>query len=286
MTTPPPLFDPTLAQSRRRRATSDGAFLQRHAAALTAERLTEVNRTFHAAAVVGPMADQWAETLTAEAGVTVSRRLDATETLPLDRRAHDLVVHGLALHHQNDPVGQLVQARLALQPDGLMIAVMFGGETLSELRHALTLAEADISGGASPRVAPMGDVRTLGALLQRAGLALPVADSVPLQVSYTDLPALMRDLRAMGETNVLTERTRTPLRRDILSRADALYRNSFGLDGGRLRATFEMMFLTGWAPADTQQRPLRPGSATHRLSEVLGAQEFGAGTTTTARRQE
>ncbi len=190
------------------------------------------------------------------------------ETIPLAAGAHDLVIHALSLHWANDPVGQLVQCRRALAPDGLLIATLFGGQTLAPLRAALAQAEAEVTGGLSPRVPPMGEIRTLGALLQRAGLALPVADSVDLRVSYADPFALMRDLRAKGEGNALAARLRRPTRRGILTRAAAILAASAGPDG-RIEAEFEVIVLTGWAPHDSQQKPLRPGSATHRLKDAL-----------------
>ena len=197
------------------------------------ERLSEVNRTFTAPAVVGPRADLWAATLAA-AGLGRAQEAPSGETLALAEGAHDLVLHGLALHWSNDPVGQLVQARRALRPDGLLIAALFGGETLHELRAALAEAEIATLGGLSPRVAPMGEIRDLGHLLQRAGLALPVADSRRFEVSYPSALALMRDLRAMGETNVMRDRLRRPLRRDMLARASAIYADRFGAPDGRV----------------------------------------------------
>jgi SAM-dependent methyltransferase len=275
---PPPLFDPDLLARRRARAARIGAadFLHAAVAEEITERLSEVNRAFTAPAVVSPRAAIWAEALAA-AGIGPARQVAPDETLALDAGAHDLILHGLALHWSNDPVGQLVQARRALRPDGLLIAALFGGETLSELRAALAEAEIATLGGLSPRVAPMGEIRDLGHLLQRAGLALPVADSRRFQVSYPSALALMRDLRAMGETNVMRDRLRRPLRRDMLARAAATYAERFGTPDGRAPATFEVIFLTGWAPAPKQPRPLRPGSARTRLAEAFGTVEESAG---------
>ena len=191
------------------------------------------------------------------------------EVLALQPGVHDLVIHALSLHWANDPVGQLVQCRHALRPDGLLIAVLFGGQTLHELRAALAEAEARVTGGLSPRVAPMGEIRDLGSLLQRAGLALPVADAMPLTVSYAGLTALMHDLRAMGEANALAARLRRPTRAGVFAKAETIYRTAFGTPAGRIPATFDIVTLTGWAPAPDQQKPLRPGSATHRLADVL-----------------
>ena len=170
-----------------------------------------------------------------------------------------------------------MQIRRALRPDGLMIAALFGGRTLHELRSSLAEAEVHTTGGLSPRVAPMGDIRDLGALVQRAGFAMPVADSERFEVSYRSPLHLMRELRAMGETNILAQRRRVPLRRDTLARACEIYASSFPAEGGRITATFEIVFLTGWAPAEGQPKPLRPGSATARLADALGSSEVGTG---------
>jgi hypothetical protein len=179
-------------------------------------------------------------------------------------------------------VGQIAQARRALRPDGLFIGALFAGDTLWELRQALALAETETTGGLSPRVAPMGEIRDLGALLQRAGLALPVADAARLPVSYATMFDLIRDLRAMGETNVMTDRSRAPTRRAVFARAAELYAERFGDGSGRVGATFEIVYLTGWAPAESQQKPLRPGSAVARLADALGTEELRAGERTDA----
>lgn len=183
----------------------------------------------------------------------------------------------MALHWANDPVGQIVQARRALTPDGLFLGACLGGRTLWELRSALTEAEVRLAGGLSPRVAPMGEIRDLGALIQRAGLALPVADSLALTVEYRDAFHLMQDLRAMGEGNALAARRRTVAPRALFSEAARIYAESFALPNGRVPATFEFVFLTGWAPADSQPKPLRPGSAAARLADALGVDERPAG---------
>ena len=275
MTRPPALFDADLLARRRARAARLGPadFLQATVAAEVAEKLSDVNRRFRAPAIVGPRAALWAETL----GLPHARLVPDAEVLGLEEQAHDLVVHALALHWANDPVGQLVQSRRALHPDGLLLAALFGGETLVELRSALAAAEVETLGGLSPRIAPMGEIRDLGGLLQRAGLALPVADSRRYEVSYPSALALMRDLRAMGETNVQLDRLRRPIPRALVARAAAAYADRFPADGGRVRASFEVIFLTGWAPAPDQPRPLRPGSAAARLADALGAVERQAG---------
>ena len=278
MNTPPRLFDIDLLARRRARvqAGAPADFLHREAAGEISERLREVNRSFRAPALVTGWPDPWREAL-ADAGLEQVRVVHDTEVLGLAEGAHDLVIHGLALHWANDPVGQLVQARRALQPDGLFLGAMLGGLTLHELRAAFAEAEAEITGGLSPRVAPMGEIRDLGGLLQRAGFALPVADTLPLTVDYGSPLDLMRDLRAMGETNVLADRCRQPLRRDLLARACAIYAANYGRADGRIDATFETVVLTGWAPGPGQQQPLRPGSAKARLADALGVPERGAG---------
>jgi SAM-dependent methyltransferase len=267
---PPDLFDADLLARRRARAARLGLadFLQQAAAEEILDRLAEVNRTFRDAAVITPWPGFWAERL----GALAPRMVAEAETLDLVPGSLDLVVHALGLHWANDPVGQIVQCRRALRPDGLFLGALFGGRTLQELRAALAEAEAEETGGISPRVAPMGEIRDLGGLLQRAGFALPVADAVTLEASYADGLALMRDLRAMGETNVMHDRLRRPTARRVLARAAAILAERFAGPDGRVRATYEIVFLTGWAPAPGQQKPLKPGSATHRLADALKPQ--------------
>lgn len=269
MTRPPELTDRRALVRNRARARATGAalFLHEHAVAEVQERLAEVNRTFNAPAVVTPFPEVWEPALP---GATM---VSDDETLTLTPGAHDLVVHAMALHWAADPVGQIVQARHALAPDGLFMGMLFGGETLNELRTVLAEAEARLTGGLAPRVLPMGELRDLGSLLQRSGLALPVADSVLQTATYPDMWALMRDLRAMGEANALAQRHRVTPPRRLFSEAARLYADSFPAEGGRVRATFEMIFLTGWAPDASQPRPLRPGSASVRLADALDAQE-------------
>ena len=268
MSSPAPLTDRTALTRHRARAARDPAlFLHEAARDEVQDRLFVVNRAFTSPAVVTPFPQVW------DGMLPGLKLLPDDEVLDLEEGAHDLVVHAMGLHWANDPVGQLVQARRALKPDGLLLALCFGGQTLHELRAALGQAEIEVAGGLSPRVAPMGEIRDLGALLQRAGLALPVADSLPLDVSYENALHLMRDLRAMGEANALSARLRRPTRRAVLLRAAEIYAQSYARPDGRLSATFELVTLTGWAPDESQQKPLRPGSAAHRLADALGAKE-------------
>jgi SAM-dependent methyltransferase len=199
------------------------------------------------------------------------------EALPFRDASLDLVVSALALQCVNDLPGVLVQIRRALKPDGLFLAALLGGETLTELRQSFAAAESDVEGGISPRVAPFADLRELGALLQRAGFALPVTDVDRITARYDTVFGLMRDLRRMGATNALVARRRTPLRRATLMRMAEIYSRRFADAGGRVRATFEIVWLSGWAPHPDQQQPLRPGSAKTRLADALGAHEISAG---------
>jgi hypothetical protein len=197
-----------------------------------------------------------------------------TDVLDLQPGAHDLVLHAMGLHWADDPVGQVVQCTRALRSDGLFLSAAFGGATLTELRTALSEAEARVMGGISPRVAPMAEVRDMGALLQRAGLALPVADTLRKTVTYANAIALMHDLRAMGEGNALAARHRAVPPRALFPTTAAIYEKSFPAEENRIRATFEFVFLTGWAPHESQQKPLRPGAATSRLADALRTTEF------------
>jgi SAM-dependent methyltransferase len=199
------------------------------------------------------------------------------EALPFAPDSFDAVLSNLSLHWVNDLPGALAQIRRILRPDGLLLASLLGGRTLEELRLCLLEAESEVAGGASPRVSPSMETRDAGALLQRAGFALPVADADLIDVSYPDALALMRDLRGMGETNATAGRTRRFTRREVVLRAAAIYARRFARPDGRIRASFEIVTLTGWAPAPSQPQPLRPGSAAARLADALGVAEIPAG---------
>jgi len=199
------------------------------------------------------------------------------EALPFGSAVFDLVVSGLSLQFVNDLPGALVQIRRVLRPDGLFVAALAGGDTLTELRQSFAAAESEIEGGISPRIAPFADVRDLGALLQRAGFALPVTDVDRITVRYGTVFALMHDLRRMGATNALLDRRRTPLKRATLMRMAEIYAQRFADADGRLRATFEIAWLLGWAPHPSQQQPLKPGSAQARLADALGTREVSTG---------
>ena len=263
----PSLLDRKALTLHRARARNEALFLHRAAVDEVQDRLSMVNKTFTAPAVVTPFAHIWQDVM------PKAQIVADDEVLALTPGAHDLVIHAMALHWANDPVGQLIQCHRALRPDGLLLVVCLGGETLHELRAALGQAEIEVSDGLSPRIAPMGELRDLGGLLQRAGLALPVADTARLTAEYRDLRHLMHDLRAMGETNSLSERIKRPTRRQVFDRAQQIYDQTFQTPSGKLTATYELICLTGWSPDDSQQKPLRPGSAQTRLAEALGTKE-------------
>ena len=199
------------------------------------------------------------------------------DLLPFANGVFNLVVSGLALHRVNDLAGSLIQIRRALAPDGLFMAAALGSNALSELRECLLEAEEEIERGASPRVSPFGDVRAYGALLQRAGFALPVTDAEDVTVIYPSPRELMREIRVLGGGNVLTARSKRPLSRRTLARAEELYRTRYGTPDGKVTATFQFVFMSGWAPDPSQQKPLAPGSARARLADALNTEERSAG---------
>jgi SAM-dependent methyltransferase len=289
-----PLFDRALYDRRRSRAyaANGGAndFLLRAAVDDLLERLAAVNRRFDVALDLATPTPLLAERLAASGMVDRIVRLDTlpealgthgilgdAERLPFAPASLDLIVSALALHWLNDLPGTLIQARRALKPDGLFLAVLLGADTLIELKSAFAEAESELRGGIAPRVAPFAELRDLGSLLQRAGFALPVADQDRLTARYDSILDLMRDLRAMGATNALVERDHRPLRRDILAAAAAIYARDYSDPDGRIRATFQLVSLSGWAPAESQPKPLRPGSAKSRLADALGTIERSAG---------
>lgn len=267
MTHAPRIFDRTALLRHRSRARADDLFLQQLAVDEIKDRLSMVNRTFKSIAIVTGFPEFWRHDF------PDAKLVSDSDTLELEAGQHDLVIHAMCLHWSNDPVGQIIQCRRALIPDGLFLGVMLGGRTLYELRAALTDAESRVSGGISPRVSPMAEIREVGALLQRAGLNLPVADGHASIAKYRDLAHLMLDLRDMGETNALASRLRRPTSRPVFEMAQILYRENYATPDGYLPATFEMICLTGWSPDDSQPKPLRPGSAQARLADALMTRE-------------
>jgi SAM-dependent methyltransferase len=284
-------FEPRLVRARKRRAGPgfrEAAFLHKRAAADLADRLEAIPRPFPRALMLGGgglFTDELA--LRPELSARIGHRIEADaaygdahldlEHLPFAEQSFDLIVAPLALHWINDLPGALIQMRRALKPDGLLLASMFGGQTLSELRIALIEAESELTGGAGPRVAPFADLQDAAGLLQRAGFALPAADRDVIMVRYSEPMRLLTDLRAMGETSALAERSSRGLSRRILARTFDIYRERFADPDRRVRATFEIITLTGWAPHESQQKPLKPGSAKTRLADALGVKEHKSG---------
>jgi NADH dehydrogenase [ubiquinone] 1 alpha subcomplex assembly factor 5 len=288
MTEPINLFDRQLLQRRRARVAPSAArhdFLLKHAADDLMDRLSLIRRSFTTAAVLGADCGHMAHRLSRQHGLATVITIDPVtsllqhcaaptvvadaEAFPFANGTLDLVVAPLSLQSVNDLPGAFAQIRHALKPDGLFLAAFVGGQTLHELRQSLLEAESETTGGASPRIHPAVDVREIGHLLQRTGFALPVVDSDSITVTYASPIALMHELRGMGATNVLTQRSRLALRRSTLFRACEIYANRFSDDKGRIRATFEIVTLTAWVPHESQQKPLKPGSATARLVDVL-----------------
>ena len=269
----PLLFDRSLLRARLARAQKLGpaTFLLDRIAEDMAERLAAVLREFKDAAEIGTPGDQIDRALAGRFGHVARVDLPAREAEPLslDAQSLDLALSALAFQFVNDLPGVLAQIRRALRPDGLLMAAMIGGETLTELRQSFAAAEAELDGGVSPRVAPFADLRDVGALLQRAGLALPVTDVERIVVRYDSAFSLMQDLRRMGATNILVERRRTPTRRATMLRMAQVYQERFADSDGRIRATFDIIWLSGWAPHDSQPKPLKPGSAKVGLEEAV-----------------
>jgi SAM-dependent methyltransferase len=270
-TTAPILFDRALLRARLDRARRKGpaTFLLDRVREDLEERLHAVTRDFSDVADIWTPGELLRKPL-ADRFKSITRiDLDETEALRLPPQSLDLAVSGLAFQFANDLPGVLAQLGRALKPDGLLLAAMVGGETLTELRQSFAAAEAECEGGVSPRVAPFADLRDVGALLQRAGFALPVTDIDRVVVRYDSAFALMQDLRRMGATNILRERRRTPTRRATMLRMAQIYGDRFSDADGRIRATFDVIWLSGWAPHESQQKPLRPGSAKASLEAAV-----------------
>lgn len=289
----PQIFDRHLLARRRSRAAErfkDARFLHEEVGARLIDRLGEINRTFPLAANLGAMDGHLTPQLMGKNGIEQVVQLELApafaqqnpgiitadeEWLPLKPQSADLIVSNLALHWVNDLPGTLAQIKLALKPDGLLLASVLGGETLYELRRSFMEAELELCGGISPRLSPLADLRDMGALLQRVNLALPVVDRETITVTYTDPMKLLHDLRAMGATNVTHNRPRKPLRRAVLARMCDKYRELFTVEDGRVQATFEVFYLAAWAPHDSQQKPLPRGSAQHSLAQALTPKKAG-----------
>jgi len=299
MDAPPLLFDRALHRRRLDRAApgyAAAAFLKERAALDAVERLEAIMRSFPVAVDLGARDGAFRRLLAGSPareriGLLIETDLSPAmlagrpgpslvadeERLPFAPESLDLVVSTLSLHWTNDLPGALIQVRRVLRPDGLFLGAILGGATLTELRQALLQAEAELHGGAGPRVSPFADVMDAAHLLQRAGFALPVADIDHVEVGYPGALELIADLRRMGETNVLSERPRRPLSRALLARAAEIYAARFARPDGRVSASFDIVTMTGWAPHESQQKPLRPGSAKMRLADALHTREQSAG---------
>src|SRR6188508_2439903 len=275
----PLLFDRALLRARQSRASRLGAatFLLDRVAEDMAERLQAVLRDFRGGADIGTSGEQLRTALSGRVGSLAPVALPDSESrgLGLAPQSLDLAVSALAFQFVNDLPGVLAQIRRALKPDGLLLAATIGGDTLTELRQSFAAAEAECEGGVSPRVAPFADLRDVGALLQRAGLALPVTDVDRVMVRYDSAFSLMADLRRMGATNILIERRRTPTRRATMLRMAQIYSERFADPDGRIRATFDVIWLSGWAPHESQQQPLKPGSAKASLEAAVKGKPKG-----------
>lgn len=294
------VFDRSLVRRRRERAMgryAEFAFLEQEVAHRVADRLQDIRRRFPLALELGARSGALGSALRASGKIDSLIRSDLApgwaekrgtdgpalaldeEFLPIADGSLDAIFGALSLHWVNDLPGALTQMRRALKPDGLLLVALLGGETLVELRDAFAEAEVDVTGGLSPRVSPFADLRDAGGLLQRAGFALPVVDADTITVTYETALHLMRDLRGMGETNTVLERRRAPMTRALLGRVAEIYAQRFADGDGRIPARFQILYLTGWSPAPSQPKPLRPGSARSRLADALGGAEVGAGET-------
>ena len=295
METAPEIFDRNALRIHRDRAAhtfSAHDFLTREIGARLSDRLLDMARTFPLALDLSARTGGYGpipggpggveRVISCELSEQMARQINNggvvadTEFLPFGTSCFDLVYSNLDLHWTNDLPGCLLQITQSLKPDGLFLATILGGNTLKELRDVLMTAELEISDGASPRVSPFAGLRDAGALLQRAGLALPVVDADEITVTYENFFQLLADLRGMGETNTLHERLRTATRRAVFLRAAKLYAERYPAEDGRIRVTFEIIYLHGWRPHDSQPKALRPGSATTSLAEALGAAEYSA----------
>ena len=290
------IFDRRLVRQRRdQRAATFGGFdfLKAEVAVRMADRLLDISRQFPAALDLGCHTGALGNLLAARPDVQLlvstdlSARMAAQapglrvsadeELLPFAEESFNLAVSALSLHWVNDLPGALIQVNRALKPDGLFLGAMLGGDTLTELRHAMMQAELAVEPGVAPRVSPFADIRDAGGLLQRAGFALPVADVERITVDYADAFKLMRDLQGMAETNAVLARHKAPLKRRTLVAAMEAYHDLYGRPDGRIPATFDIVYLTGWAPHESQQKPLAPGSAKMRLAQALGTTEQSTG---------
>ena len=282
MMSSPLLFNHDLDAARTRRTrlspNTDILYLFDYAQKNMVDKLQDIKKNFSTIAEIGRVPQHFEDNLKTLYGDDITYEyLDAPffnqEIIPFTRDDYDAVLSNLCLHHMNDLVGFLIQSRMALKKDGVFMASLLGGETLTELKQSLTATETQFFGGISPRTAPMMDIRDAGALMQRAGFALPVIDREKITVTYKSALDLMKELKAMGQNNILNNQNKKIMPRDFFPRVASYYQDHFGNDDGTINATFEFYFLTGWKPDASQQQPLKPGSATVRLSDALNTDE-------------
>ena len=286
------VFDRLALRRQRERATTgftEHDFLFREVAARLVDRLTEIKREFNLAIDLGARGEHLNRLLSDNPSIATVIRMGLTpggtgvsfvgdeEALPIAPTSANLVISNLVLHWTNDLPGALIQCRQTLKPDGLFLAAILGGQTLTELRQVITESEVEISGGVSPRISPFAELADAASLLQRAGFNLPVADSDTITVTYPDVFVLMRDLRGMGEANAVLTRPRNFAKRQLFLNIAERYAKNFGDSDGRIRASFQILYLTGWAPDGSQQKPLKPGSGMTSLTEALEGEEYSAG---------
>ncbi len=296
MNNPARIFDRNLLRQRRDRAAAsigDFDFLLQDVAERLCDRLDVVKKQFPLMLDLGGGHGVLSKRLLAREGTQsvistdISLRMAKQspalsvvadeEMLPFRFGSLDAIISNLSLQWVNDLPGALVQIRQALKADGLFMAAVLGGESLKELRQSLMQAELNMTGGVSPRVSPFIDLRDMGALLQRGGFALPVVDADIITVDYSSPLKLMQDLRGMGASNATVSRLMKPTRRSVLAEAARLYSEKFATPAGRVPATFQIIYAIGWSPHDSQQKPLKPGTAQVRLADALKTEEKSAG---------
>ena len=274
------IFDRSLLAKRRqaaKRNIQEYDFLYRWAGEQLKDRLNDITRSFERCVQIGPFTPRLTDNALILDHTDQADIIGDEEYFPFGQNTLDLIISNLSLHMTNDLPGALIQTNYALKPDGLFLGAMLGGETLYELRDSLMQTELSLNGGAAPRVCPFADKQQMGGLMQRAGFALPVVDSDIVRVSYPNIQKLFQDLRGMGQGNIITSRSKGLTHPHLFESAQEYYKKHYSDDQGKITASFEVIFLTGWAPHASQQQPLRPGSAEHSLAETLGTQEIATG---------
>jgi SAM-dependent methyltransferase len=254
-------------EKARLRSDKEDNFLQELAVHEIKERLKFIKKNFEKILVVCGNPYYWRQTFHG------ADFIDDDEILKVPQKSYDLVIHGMSLHHSNDPVGQLIQCRSAMKKGGLLLGIFLGGQTLNELRESIVSAEIELTGGISPRILPMIDIRDAGSFLMRADFALPVADISVTEINYDKPLDLLYDLRKMGETNVQKHRLKKFSHRGLFSVTSDKYIENQNSRNKSVKATFEFITITGWVPSKDTPKPLKRGSATTRLADALKVKE-------------